>query len=132
MATLVAVDQAHSFVLNVRSAEAGAVNPRWVRCEVSVLGGAAAGTQRVSLTESDVEELIAGFTASPPVSLGFRGTDENLIVVLEPADRIGTFFFSTWIGEPYVLMTGWRFPVTAADVSAFGMALRREFGVMAS
>jgi hypothetical protein len=132
MATLVALDQDRKFVLNVRSAEPGADKPRWLRCEVSMIGDGSQGTQQVSLTGHDVAELASRLAGLSSDHLRFQGTDETLIVELGPADRAGMLFFSAWVGEPYVVMTGWRFPVTAAHVMEFGDALLRESSVGAA
>lgn len=125
MATLSALDQQHRLTLTPRSVEAGSRDPRWLRYELSIPGADHLAIQQISLTDADVTGLVALF-GSAQGSRRFHGTDETLIIELQEAEGPMTFFISVWVGEPYVAMQGWRFPVSGADVMAFGQALQQE------
>jgi hypothetical protein len=111
-----------------RLAEEG--EPTWLATQLEVKQeGRTIFSTTLSLTSGDFEELGSGLVS---VAIGKTKTfalttmDDDLVIEMGKGELEGDVFVGFWAGEPYGLMTGYRFITLAGSLKAFADELLDE------
>jgi hypothetical protein len=128
MATLLPKTDELVFTLTPRETEED-TNPLWIRTVLELRRGSQLlNAESFTLTLADYEELLRGMRQAAEDGRRFEmtGTDQNFHISIAPAGGRGDVSLGYWLGEPYVLMHGYRFVVPSPRMREFVSALEGE------
>jgi len=105
--------------------------PVWILTELQFQ---VKGHQRISgsfsMTIPDLDDLISGLDGlimGQKQRFNMTTTDDDFILRIYPEERVGkAFLVQFWYGEPFVLMSGYRFIIKKEEMETFVQDLKND------